>query len=550
MAAPTGKKKRLGDILVQEGLLTQQQLDQAVEVQRSRGGRLGDILVALKLSTEAQILSALAKRAGIPFVSSLSVYGDISPEVLALLPADMARRRGLLPLAREGRSLTVALADPFAELDAVDDLKIQTGFDIKMVLASEKEIQRAVETHYPLTAGPAVRPGAVLDSQQATILNALLENAAKLGATHVFLEPEPRSIRVRYRVRGTLQRKPDLPSAHHGPLVSHIKGISRMDVSERWLPQDGRLRGEWAGRPLEVKVSTLPTAEGEKVVLTLLDSSRALPLDLGRLGLEPELLDAFKKKMEARRGLLLVAGPAGAGKTATVYAALAGVNVEEKHVLTIEDPIERSVEGITQMQSGAARRLTLASGVHVLRRQAPDVLMLTEIRDVETAEAAVDAAGDCVVLSTVIAGDAVGALHKLIEMGVPPTLLADRLTGVLAQRLVRKICSHCREPYALSLRELMAAGLGDQEIRGAKRAASFTVYRGKGCGQCLATGYSGAFAIFEGLFLTESVRRLIAERASPALISRETAERVTLREAAVKRVLAGETTVEEALGVR
>ena len=555
MAGPMGQKKRLGDLLVQDGLLTQTQLDQAVDVQRTKGGRLGDILVSLKLSTEDQILSALAKRAGIPYVSALSVYGDIPADILALLPGDMARRRGLLPLAREGNTLTVALADPFVELDAVDDLKIQTGFAIKMVLASEKEIQRAVEAHYPLageavpSAGAVTPSGSTVDPQQATILNALLENAAKMGATHIFLEPEPRAVHVRYRVRGALQRKSDLPLRHHGPLVSHIKRMSRMDLSDRWVPQEGQLRGIWAGHSLEVKVSTLPMAEGEKVVLHLLDSSRALPLDLSRLGLEPEILDPYKKRIEARRGLVLVAGPAGAGKTATIYATLAGLNVEEKHVLTIEDPIERYLEGITQMQARADRRLTLVSGLHVLRRQAPDVLMLSEIPDVETAEAAVDAAGDCLVLSTVIAGDALGAVQKLIEMGVPPTLLAERLTGVLSQRLVRKICPNCREAYSLSLRELMAAGLGDQDIRSAKRAASFTVQRGRGCGQCLATGYAAAFAIFEYLCVTETVRRLIAERASLALLSRETAERVTLREAAVKRVLAGETTVEEALRV-
>lgn len=554
MAGSADKKKRLGDLLVQEGFLNQKQLDQAVEIQRSTGGRLGDILVSLKLSTEDQILSALAKRAGIPFVSSLSAYGKISPEILGLIPGDMARRRGVFPLAREGNTLTVALADPFVELDAVDDLKIQTGFDIKMVLASEKEIAKAVEADYPATgaglpsAGPDLS-GSPLDPQMVTILNALIDNAAKGGADHIFLEPGSQSVHVRYRARGSLQKKPDLSLRHYAALVSHIKGLARMDVGERWLPQDGRLRGTWAGHPLDVKISTLPTAEGEKVVFSLLDSSRALPLDLTKLGLEPDVLDHYRKLIEARRGLLLVAGPAGSGKTATIYATLAGLNIPEKHVLTIEDPIERFLEGVTQMQSRADHRVTLATGLHILRRQAPDVLMVTDIPDVTTAEAAVDAAGDCLVISSVIASDGLGAVQKLIEMAVPPSLLAERLVGVLAQRLVRKICPNCREEQTLSLRELMSAGLGDKEIRSAKRAASFKVFRGRGCGQCLATGYEGVEAIFEVLFVTENIRRLIAEKASPGLLARETAERVTLREAAVKKVLAGETTVEEALRV-
>jgi type II secretory ATPase GspE/PulE/Tfp pilus assembly ATPase PilB-like protein len=554
MPGSSDKKKRLGDMLVQDGFINEKQLDQAIEIQRTKGGRLGDILVGLHVSTEDQVLSALAKRAGIPYVSSLSVYGKIPADILNLIPGEMARHRGVIPLAREGSTLTVALADPFAELDAVDDLKIQTGFDIKMVLASEKEITRAVGASYPLTeaGGPLLVSdplGNPVDRQQATILNTLIENGAKGGADHIFLEPGAHSVYVRYRVRGLLQRKPDLSLTHYGSLVSHIKGAARMDVGERWLPQDGRLRGTWAGHTLDVKVSTLPTAEGEKVVFSLLDASRALPLDLPKLGLEPDILKHYNRLIEERRGLLLVAGPAGSGKTATIYATLAGLNVQERHVLTIEDPIERYLEGVTQIQSRADHRVTLATGLHILRRQAPDVLMVTEIPDVVTAVAAVDAAGDCLVISSLIASDGLGAVQKLIEMGVPPSLLAERLVGVLAQRLVRKICPNCREARTLSLRELMAAGVGDKDIRSAKRAASFTVYRGRGCGQCLATGYEGVGAIFEVLFVTENIRRLIAEKASPGLLARETSERVTLREAAVKKVLAGETTVEEALRV-
>ncbi|MBL0058226.1 MAG: Flp pilus assembly complex ATPase component TadA [Elusimicrobia bacterium] len=557
MTSRENKKKRLGDLLVQENLITQKQLDQAVEVQRVKGGRLGDILVELNFATEDLVLSVLAKRAGIPFVSSLSVYGKVPAEILALVPADIARQQSVFPLAREGNTLTVALSDPFVELNAVDDLKIQTGFEIKMVLASEKEIQKAVERDYAVlrTTNAALSGSAVsqsdvaVDPQMTTILNALIDNGAKLGADHIFLEPGPASVHVRYRVKGTLEKKPDLPLHHQAPLVAHIKNLARLNVAERWLPQDGRLRGQWEGHALDVKVSTLPTVAGEKVVLSLLDSARAMPLDLAKLGLEPGVLEHYQKLIEAKEGLLVVAGPSGAGKTATLYATLNALNRSDRHLLTIEDPVERFVDGVTQMQVRADVRVTLASGLHILRRQDPDVLMVTEISDLDTAEVAVDAASGCLVLSSVVAPDALGAIQKLVEMGVPPSLLAGRLVGVLAQRLVRTICPNCREAYTLSLRELMAAGVGEKEIRGAKRAESFTVHRGRGCGQCLATGYIGAVAVFEVCFVNDNIRRLIAERASPALLARETSERVTLREAAVKKVLAGETTVEEALRV-
>lgn len=555
MAGPVEKKKRLGDMLVQEGLLTPKQLDQAVEQQRAKGGRLGDILVDQNHCTEDQILSALAKRAGIPFVSSLSAYGRVSADVLSLISGDLARQWGVFPLSREGHRLTVALADPFVELDAVDDLKIHTGYEISMVLTSGREIQKAVESAYPKESketeseglsGSSTTPA---DTQMATMTNALLGNAAKMGAAYIYLEPTPSAVQVRYRIRGQLLKKPSFPLAHYGAFVTHLKGLARMDTADRWLPQDGRLHGVWGGRALDVRVATLPTSDGEKVVLALVDSTQALPMDLAKLGMDAETLLSYQGFLNVTKGLVLVAGPGGSGKTATIYATLAALRSAEKHILTIEDPIERYVDEITQVQARSDLRLTLASGLQVFRRMAPDVVMASDILDVETADAAMETAGECVVLSTITAPDALGAVQKLIEMGVPPSLLSDRLVGVLGQRLVRKICSNCRESHTLSLRELMSAGLGEKEIRGAKRAASFSVFRGRGCGQCLATGYDGAAAVFETFPMTDNVRRLVAEKASPALLARETAERVTLREAAMKKVLAGETSVDEALRV-
>jgi type IV pilus assembly protein PilB len=392
MAGPVEKKKRLGDMLVQEGLLTPKQLDQAVEHQRAKGGRLGDILVDQHHCTEDQILSALAKRAGIPFVSSLSAYGRVPGDILSLISGDLARQWGVFPLAREGRRLTVALADPFVELDAVDDLKIHTGFDIAMVLTSGREIQRAVESFYPAETKAAEIEGILhpdgdpADAQMTTITNALLGNAAKMGANFIYLEPTPSAVQVRYRVRGHLHKKPDFSAAHFGPLVRHLKSLARMDTADRWLPQDGRIHGAWGERSLDVRVATLPTSNGEKVVLSLFDSSQALPMDLAQLGMDADTLAAYQRFLGASKGLVLVAGPAGSGKTATIYATLAALRSEEKHILSIEDPVERYVDGITQVQARSDLRLTLASGLQVFRRLAPDVVMASDILDVGTAD--------------------------------------------------------------------------------------------------------------------------------------------------------------------
>lgn len=553
MTNPVGKKIRLGDLLVQEGVITPEQLNQAVEVQRAKGGRLGDILVDANLATEDVVLSVLAKRAGIPFVSSLDAYGKTGVDVLGALSVEVARAQNVFPLAREGRLLTVAIADPFEDFNVVNDLKIQTGFDIKVVLASEKEIRAAIDRAYPAGTEPPAPSAAVSssdgDAHMDTIAIALLETAVKLGADRLFLEPGTRSVRVRLRVKGKLQLRPDIPSRHAAPLVAHFKSLARLNVAERWLPQDGRFYGVWGGRSLEVRVVSLPTPLGETAVISLVEAGRALPSDLAALGLEGELLEGYRKILDLPQGLVVVAGPVRSGKTATLYATLATLNTPDRHVVTIEDSVERTLEGVTQIQARADVRMTLATGLNVLRRQDPDVVLVGDIRDVETADAVLDAAAETLVLTSVVASDSLGAIQKLLEMGAPPSLLAARLTGVLAQRLIRTICPNCRETYALSLRELMAAGVGDREIRTAKRAASFSLQRGRGCGQCLGTGYDGVAPVFEFCPITDALRRLIAEKAGPGLYARETSERVTLREAAVKRVLAGQTTVEEALKV-
>ncbi len=552
MAPKNNPKKRLGDILIQDGLITPPQLERAVEVQRSQGGKLGDILVELGMCAEEAVLSALSKRTGLPHKAALSERAVVAPDVLARVPAETARGKNILPLSMKGNVLSVAVSDPFAEFDVVDALKIQTGCEIAMVLASEKEIRKAVLRLYPETT--AVRPASVpgagdAGSSMDTVLGALFENAAKAGADHIHLEPGAQALRVRYRVKGALLARPDIPAAHGPALAAWVKARARMNATERWLPQDGWLRWTFDGRNLDVRVTTVPTPLGEKIVFELTDTARSLPLDLEKLGLEAETRDAFRAMLESPRGLVVVTGPTGAGKTSTLYAALAHVAGSDRHIVTVEDPIERFLEGISQMQTRPDARLTLASGLHVARRLDPDVIYVSDVRDAETAEAAFQAAAGALVLAAVTAQDALGAVARLAELAVPPPVLAKSLMGVLAQRLLRKNCPDCQEARTLSLRQLMSQGVGGREMRAAKRADAFTLYRGRGCGQCFATGYLGATAVFEALTMTETVRRLIGDRAERGVMARETSERVTLREAAVNKALAGQTTVEEALRV-
>jgi type IV pilus assembly protein PilB len=562
-SGPSPKKKRLGELLIEKGLITQQQLDRAVEVQRAKGGKLGQIIVDLNLCPEEIVLSVMAARFGMPFVSSLSAYGSIPVDVVAMIPARTAREQSLIPLAREGNLLTVAMADPVANVHGLDELKILTGCTIKPVLATEREILSAVNRYYaesaaaPLTPAPVVAPEAVrairpddapADAQMDNILDALLESAVKNGASHVYLEPAHGSVRVRYRVNGGIHVKPDLPGRYQLPVTARVKARARLNAAECWVPQDGRLRTRAAGRDLDVKVSTLPTSDGEAIVLHVMDTAPLLPADLTQLGLEPDVLEPFRKAFNQKKGLVLVVGPTGAGKTTTLYATLAALNTPDRHILTIEDPIERYVEGVTQIQTRPDLRLTLDGGLYVLHRQDSDVLFVLDVHDLETAEAAAAAAADdCLVLSAVNATDALNALGRLRDMGLSPALLSTSLVALLAQRLVRTLCPHCREPYTLSMRQLLSAGVSAHEIKEGKRADSFTLYKGRGCGHCLATGYRGTAAVFEILTVNDAMRRLIAEKAPLDQIAREVPGRVTLREAALRKALAGVTSLDEAL---
>ncbi|HNC74102.1 MAG TPA: ATPase, T2SS/T4P/T4SS family [Elusimicrobiota bacterium] len=545
-----GPKKRLGDILIQEGLITAIQLERAVEAQRTKGGKLGDLLIGLGFCTEEDVLSVLSKRSGYGYLTALSTRPAVPPAVLAHIPAALAWSKNLVPVAKEGNVLSVAVADPFAEFDSIGELKIQTGCDIKLVLASESEIQKAVARYYPdrKDVVAAADAGPALEAMD-TVIGALVENAAKAGADHIFLEPGAQALHVRYRSKAGLQSRPDIPLAHQASLVARLKTLARLNVGECWVPQVGRLRWTASGRPMDLTVTTLPTSLGEKIVFKLVDADRAMPLDLEKLGLEGESRSQFEKMLELKKGLILAVGPTGSGKSSTLHAALARLSDPSRHLVSVEDPVERYLDGVSQLQARPDARLTLASGVHILRRLGPDVLYVSDLRDLPTAEAALQASSECLVLAALTASSALAGIERLWELGVSAAQLAQALVGVVGQRLVRTVCPHCREPHTFSLRQLMAQGVGSQEMRAAKRADSFTLYRGRGCGQCLGTGFLGAAAVFELLPATDGVRRLIWEKAGRAALARETSERVTLREAAVNKALAGLTTIDEALRV-
>lgn len=550
MSSKGGPKKRLGDILIQEGLITAIQLERAVEAQRTKGGKLGDLLIGLGFCTEEDVLSVLSKRTGHDYVTGLSSRAKIPASALSRVPAALAWGKNILPVALEGNVLSVAVADPFAEFDSIGELKMQTGCDIKLVLASESEIQKAVAKHYPdkkdvvAESAPAAS-GAAMD----TVIGALIENASKAGAELILLEPGARALHVRYRLKGGLTARPDIPLAHQNALAERLKTLARLNAEEKWVPQVGRLRWSAGGVTTDIVLTTLPTSLGEKLIFKLSDADRAMPLDLEKLGMEPDTRAAFEKMLGNARGLVLAVGPTGSGKSTTLYAALSRLVDPSRHLLTVEDPVERFLDGVSQLQARPDARLTLASGIHIARRLGPDVLYVSDLRDLATAEAALQASTECLTLAGLTASSALTGLERMEELGVFPAQLAQSLIGLVGQRLVRTVCPQCRETQTVSLRQLMAQGVSSQEMRAAKRADSFALSKGRGCGQCLGTGYLGTAPVYEVLPVTDALRRLISEKSGRAALARETSERVTLREAAVHMALAGRTTIDEALRV-
>ncbi len=561
----------LGEFLVKERLVSPEQLRQALDDSRLNGGRLQSSLVKLGLARAEEIALAIARHYGVPYIS-LRHY-EIDASVARLVPQEMALRHQVLPLSRVDSVLTIAMADP-ANVSAMDDIKFLTGLEIELVVASEEAILAAIEKVHGEAAGAdeldrlirdlGVEPDSLeLDTEQegaetsagersdqapiVRLVNLLLAEAVDRGASDIHIEPSEKQLRVRYRIDGVLETVMNPPVRLKDAITSRIKVMAKLDISEKRLPQDGRIKSRYSrsgkSKTVDLRVSIVPTLFGEKVVLRLLDQE-SLRLDMRLLGFEQSSLESFERSIEKPFGMVLVTGPTGSGKTNTLYSVIARLNTPDKNILTAEDPVEFQLPGISQVQVKEQIGLTFAAALRAFLRQDPNIILVGEIRDQETAEIAVKAAlTGHLVLSTLHTNDAPSAITRLMNMGIEPFLVATSLNLVCAQRLVRRVCRECREPVALPQAALVDAGFSPEEAR------TVQLVRGRGCLACRRSGYRGRTGLFEVMEITPELREMILVGASALELKRKALESgmVTLRQSGLRKVAAGVTTLEEVL---
>lgn len=551
----------LGELLVEAGVISEQQLKMALDRQKLTGERLGKILIEKNYVSEQTILDVLEKQLGVKQVSLFD--RPLNPVVVKKIPESVARRYGAIAVSQEGNKLYVAMSDPL-NVFAIDDLKMITGMEIEPLLALEDEINQAINRYYRLEESVSQVLGDIAaddrvsesdykqlqdieniedDAPIIRLVNTIISRAVRERASDIHIEPMENNLRVRFRIDGVLHEVMSLPRNAQNAVISRVKIMANMDIAEHRLPQDGRIEVSAGGRNVDLRVSVLPTIFGEKVVIRILDKSNFI-LQLPELGFSDDVRAQIERLIKKPNGMLLVTGPTGSGKTTTLYALLSRLNRPEENIITVEDPVEYRLDGINQVQVNPKIGLTFAEGLRAILRQDPNIIMVGEIRDRETADIAVRAAlTGHLVLSTLHTNDAAGALARLVDMGVEPFLIASSVLAVTAQRLVRKICPNCKEPYRPGPDDPVRLLLNlppDENI---------TLYRGRGCGQCNNTGYYGRVAIHELMLMNGEIRRLVNQRASRDEI-KEAAIRSgmrTLFQDGVRRVMAGETTVEEIL---
>lgn len=550
---------RLGEIIKNLKKIPESEIERAVSSARERGERLGDALLRMKLITKKDLVNALAIHFNLPFERNINP-DTIPDELIEGLPIQFVKNFSLLPIEKTDTGIKVAISDPL-DLYPLNDLSIfYGGVPIIPVLASPDDIIDAINKVYDrrtkrrdvmveeIEGGVEEiqefdEPIDLLDEvDEAPIIklvNNLLFQAARSRASDVHFEPFEKDVVVRFRVDGVLHEIMKVPKKAHASMVSRVKVMSALNIAEKRLPQDGRARIKIAGKDIDLRVSVVPTSFGERVVMRLLDrSSMMLPLE--EIGLRGEKLEKLLRIINMPYGIFLVTGPTGSGKTTTLYASIAKLNREEKNIITIEDPVEYQLKGIGQIQVNPKINLTFAQGLRSILRQDPDIIMIGEIRDLETAEIAIHASlTGHLVFSTLHTNDSAGAITRLIDMGVEPFLVASSLIGVLAQRLVRTICPFCKKTYNPSFNEI-------KELRGVK-----VLYKGDGCEQCMGTGYRGRTGIFELLIVDDDIRALIAKNVPTNVIKKTAVEKGMdiLREDGIKKVLEGITTFEEVVRV-
>jgi len=549
---------KLGDMLVQSNLITGEQLEEALKSQTRSKKRLGSILVEKGFVTERQLAEVLSRQLRVPLVS-LARYRPMG-EALRLIPKNVAKRLELLPLALlDNNRLMIAMADPLNVL-AIDEVKILTGMELEIGITTPSEIERELDKFYEVQGSLEEAIVEIVDNEPGEmdlnleermagaddapvvkLVNTILEQGAKEGASDVHIEPFEKVTRVRFRVDGALYDALDFPKKLHPAVSSRIKIMANIDISEKRKPQDGRILIKAADRKIDLRVSTLPTIYGEKVVLRLLDQANAM-VGLEKLGLFPEEREILDSMIHRPYGIVLVTGPTGSGKSTTLYSVLEQISKPEVNIITVEDPVEYTMTGINQIQLNERAGLTFSEALRSILRQDPDKIMVGEIRDLETGQLAVRAAlTGHLVLSTLHTNDAPSASIRLIEMGIAPFLVSSSLIGVVAQRLVRKLCDNCKEEYEIPESVLIATGLPP----GSK------AYRPVGCDVCRTTGYKGRSAIFEIMKVDETIQSLILENASSNRIRKEAISRgmMTLRQSGLRKVAEGFTSLEEVLQV-
>lgn len=554
----------LGELLIRENMIDAQQLQHAQDEQKKHGGRLGSSLVKLGMIQENDLLNFLSKQYHVPSIN-LDDF-DIDPEVISLITDDVASKHQVIPVHRAGASIVVAMADP-SNIYAVDDIKFLTSFNVEVVVATEEQINRAIEKYYRTGSDTSyeevmqdfeedeIEFGAQEESVNALDLeksaeeapvvklcNLILLDAVKKGASDIHVEPYEKDFRVRYRIDGALYEVMRPPLKLKNAVLSRLKIMSSLDIAERRLPQDGRIKLKMGkGREMDFRVSVLPTLFGEKCVMRLLDKSN-LQLDMTKLGFQQDQLKGFQEGIHKPYGMVLVTGPTGSGKTTTLYSALSELNKTTENISTAEDPVEFNLNGINQVQMHEDIGLNFASALRSFLRQDPDIIMVGEIRDFETAEIAIKAAlTGHMVLSTLHTNDAPSTITRMLNMGIEPFLITAALNVVVAQRLARRVCPECKEPVDVPNAALEELQVPKEQI------GKFQVYQGKGCSNCSETGFKGRVAVYEVLVANDAIKEMILNGASSAELKAEAVRNgfKTLRQAAIRKLIDGVTTVSE-----
>ena len=558
---------RLGELLVRENMISLQQLQKAQEAQRKDGGRIGYHLTKLGFLEESELTNFLSKQYGVPSVN-LKEF-EIDPEVIKLITKEVADKHQCIPVNRAGSSLILAMSDP-SNIFAIDDIKFITGYNVEVVVASEQAIKEAIEKYYG-EKGPSYEEvmegfdegeiGVEVDEDDGLnmgdvakmaeeapvvkLVNLILLDAIKKGASDIHIEPYEKEFRVRFRVDGVLAEAMKPPMKLKNALISRVKIMAQLDISERRLPQDGRIKLKLGkGREMDFRVSVCPTLFGEKIVMRLLDKSN-LQLDMTKLGFDVDPLKNFQEAIDRPYGMVLVTGPTGSGKTTTLYSALASLNKVTDNISTAEDPVEFNFAGINQVQMKEDIGLNFAAALRSFLRQDPDIIMVGEIRDFETAEIAVKAAlTGHLVLSTLHTNDAPGTVSRLLNMGIEPFLVCSAVNLILAQRLARKLCQECKKAVDLPPQALIDVGVKPEEV------GTFQVYEPEGCEKCNNRGYKGRVALYEVMPMWDSLKELVINGASTAELKQEAIRlgMQTLRMAGIAKLKIGLTSIEEIVG--